>query len=494
MRRTVLLLLLTMEALLLPGISLGDDDFSSDLIDGSKWRSLEYARYVDQDQGVLRTAVRTDSLGEVSKSSFRFSNPQAIAGVRSEVVLHTLSVTQNDADASAKARICGAFYNSQTTPTSQRGEVWAEVVIGDRGNGLEAYWHVVEFTDDEGSEWNDLDDGILVAPGTLSLNTTYVLELVYDEAGGQLHFAIQDSTGTEMASADFACYNRQRPARKPDWFLSARAQDDSGYVDAEFDNVYTKATVNDEFSLYDTFDRYDAAKWHTNQTCRLIENGQLIAMIQSLGDTEYTISSLQGIPDYFQAEVAVSSESEIAPGDFGTARLDGYFFNDRVPKDQQTGSRGNIFAAVAIEDRAGDLSAWCYLLRVLDDEDNQTETVWEQEFDNITIQYDTVYTLSVSYTHTALIFSLSDGVNTQRQTYTIPDTTPVYPANGEYRSLRTLFYGSENAAGGVMKAAFDNIVTKSGENGNGDNSDGKKSSGGGGGGGGGGCFLHAILQ
>jgi hypothetical protein len=478
MLKTVLFFVLTLEILLVPGNSFADDDFSSELIDGSKWRYQEYARYVDEEQGVLRTTARTDSQGEESRSYLRFSNPESVTGVKTEVVLRACSVTRNDDNALAKVRVYGVFYNTQTAPSGRGGDVGAEVSIGDRGYGLEAYWKVGEVADDEGSGWNDLEAGTLVAPGTLSLNTTYILELVYDEVGRQLRFAIQDSTGTTIASDIYAADNRQSPAYAPDKLIWAAAYDDSAFVDAEFDNVHTKADTGDDFSLYDPFDHYDAEKWDSHQKCRLIEEGQLIAMVQSLGESQYTISTLQDNPDYIRAEVTVSSENEILPGDHGSASIDGFFYNDSVPVDHQTGWRGNVFASIAIEDQAGDLGARCNLVRILDDEANQEDTIWEQQFDDIAIQYDTGYTLSLEYTHTTLIFTLSDGVNAQTHTYTIPETNLIYPPNDEYRSLRTRICGCGSKVGGVMKAAFDNVVTT------------PETDSGNGGGGGGGCFLQ----
>lgn len=482
MLRIVLFIVLSIATLLVPGHLVADDDFSSDLIDGSKWRYQEYARYVDEEKGILRIAARTDSQKEESRNSFRFSNRETVAGVRTEVFLRVLSVTRNDDNAMAKARVYGVFYNTQPVPTGHKGDVWAELSIEDHGEGLEAYWYVGEVADDEGSYSNDLGEGTLVAPGTLALNATYIMELVYDEASGQLHFAIQDSAGAMIASDIFTVNNRQSPAYEPDWLIWAAAYDDSAFIDVEFDNVYTKAVANDDFNLYDTFDRFDAAKWDTVQTYKLIENGQLNTMIQSLGESNYIQSVFQDNPDYIQAEVTVSSETEIPPGDHGSARINGYFYNDTVPVNQQTGLRGNIFAAVAIEDQAGNLGARCYMIRKLEDNTNQEDTIWEQNFDDISIQYDTAYTLSLEYTHTALIFTLSDGVNTQSHTYTIPDTTPTYPPYHEYRGLNTRICGCGSKAGGIMKAAFDNVVTTP------ETSSDNNSSGGGGGG----CFLQAC--
>jgi hypothetical protein len=181
MLKAILLFLLTMGTVLVPGISFGDDDFSSDLIDGSKWRYQEYARYVDEDKGVLRAVARTDSQGESFTSSTRFSDPRNVAGIRSEVDLRTLAKTGNDDNASAEARIYGVFYNTQLAPSGYRGEVWGKLAIWDRGDGLEAYWRVAEVADDEDSHSNDLGDGTLVAPGILTLNTTYMLEMSFDE-------------------------------------------------------------------------------------------------------------------------------------------------------------------------------------------------------------------------------------------------------------------------------------------------------------------------
>jgi hypothetical protein len=326
-----------------------------------------------------------------------------------------------------------------------------------------------------------LGSGTLVPAGILTLNRTYVLEMVYDEVGEQLHFIIQDNTGTHIARDIFTVNNRQSPAYKSDWLIEAAAREDSAYIDAEFDNVNTKAAASDDFSLYDSFNSYDAAKWKTNQWYRLIENSKLILMIQSLGESSYVQSVFQDNPDYIQTEVTVSSKNEISPGDHGSVRINGFFYNDSVPVNQQTGYMGNIYATIAIEDRAGDLRARCYMAKVLDDNYEQDDTFWEQDFNDFTIQYDTAYTLSLKYADAALIFTLSDGVNTQSHTYTIPDTTSVYPPYKEYRGLITRICGCGSQTGSIVKAAFDNVVTTPADDANSSNS---------GGGGGGGCFLQ----
>ena len=439
------------------GIATAYDNFSTDLLDISNWSTHEEVT-MHLPSGKLLSEARSTQQGEYNRPYFTFASPSSIYSIKTEVTVQKISLTQNsNSNAEAEARLHGFFYNTMALPTSYMGNVWACVALTDRGNGLEAYWIVEEILDAQITMSEIMGKGTLVGPGSLNTGAVYILELEYDEPQSQFRFAIYDQTNVLLGSGQYNFSNRMAPAYSPFVGMGSIAYNDVAMVSAVFDNVYTKSSPSGAYTLYDDCSSYSLSKWNEPQIGRYISDGKLVSMVQSTGNRETNDLRFNGDPDYIEAKVRVSSESDIPEGGTGLARINGYYFNDTKPPSLQTGYAGNVWAFIRLRLRGNQLDGGCYVGKSLSDDESEWEDFWYQSFDQINFQLDTTYTLSIDFTGVSFVFEISDGVNSQAHTYMIPAGTPVYEAYKGSRSLRTRAMG--DAGGGTIKATFDNIRT-----------------------------------
>ena len=122
------------------------DDFSTGYIDGNKWGQREYVREIVNGELVLKIGNRSPGMGaENPPGYFRthlpFANPESIYSIECEI---TVVETQLDSATGSKSyiRIGGAFYN-KNIEGGAIGNIFAQIMIGDQGNGkVEAFWEV----------------------------------------------------------------------------------------------------------------------------------------------------------------------------------------------------------------------------------------------------------------------------------------------------------------------------------------------------------------
>ncbi len=434
------------------------DNFTEDLLDQANWSNYEKAKIL-LPSGKLFSMARSTEQGKLTLELFHFSNPQNIYSIKAEVAIQQIAVTQNASNnAEAEARLSGHFYNTKSSPTGYGGNVFAHVSIGERGNGLEAYWEIAEALNDDRSSWDQLGSGTMVDPGTLMTGTVYILELEYDESQNQFRFTISDQASAVLGSAQFDFSNRMGPAYSPWVSLGTVAYNDVTMASATFDNIYTKSSPDGSYTLYDDCSSYSTSKWDTLQFGRYLSDGKQVSVTQSDGSRVTNRLVFNGAPDYIEAKVAVSSETDIPAGGRGIARIDGYYFNDTTPPSQQTGYANNVWAHIMLTANGNQLNGSCNVSKSLNDDESQWDDGWSQNFDLFNFQFDQTYTLSIEFTGAAFNFKISDGMLTQIHTYTLPAGTQVYDAYEEFRSVRTRVY-ENNLGGGYIKATFDNVRT-----------------------------------
>ena len=152
------------------------DDFSGERLDVAKWGLPELSRRVDANASVL---VSNIGFGEGDKNRGAFVDPESITEIRTTVTLKRLDkFTSEYIKMGAGAE--GIFYNAATS--GMTNDVWAGVVVGDRGDGPEAWWEIRESLDDDFEDYFIQSTGALVAhddsPG-IQLNTPYNVILEY---------------------------------------------------------------------------------------------------------------------------------------------------------------------------------------------------------------------------------------------------------------------------------------------------------------------------
>ena len=417
------------------------DDFSGDNLDSAKWIEGELVRKVSQ--GKLVFEVNNSANLGVVRERVPFVNPSSIDTIECDVVVSTATL-DSGANPESFARIDGRFYKAQIS-TTEKGDIWAGLYLGDRGNGLEAWWAVREATDDEGNTWDDKGSGSLNVPG-LSYGQSYTIKIDYHD-DNQFTFTVAGVSETFTG-----------PARQDQEYTQYKALEvivsgasGNGYVSAAFDNVLTNGTAYDNFSTVPL----DHSKWQTLEAVRKIENGKVQLTSRSAGDRANTRLNFSQISPYTEATIRVDSSSNIAPGDRGIARIDGYYYNDTYGPGNYNGYEGNVWVGFYLNYYSdGTLTAACSGDKTLDADDTQWENLFYREF-NLPIVLDRDYKMAIHFTGTALRFIIKDTVTGRMDVYGYDITTAVYEPYDEYRTLLSRVYG--DSTGGYMVVEVDDI-------------------------------------
>ena len=131
------------------------DDFSSDIIDVTKWKTY-YDQVRDIDNGALRLGRRTTAAdtGAASSIFLDFANPESIKTVQAKV---TPLMYSNPNGLDTGLNISGIFYNDGTLNELQ-GDVTGGVGIGGTGASPVAAWAIRRLTDPTDSSLMELVD------------------------------------------------------------------------------------------------------------------------------------------------------------------------------------------------------------------------------------------------------------------------------------------------------------------------------------------------
>jgi hypothetical protein len=422
------------------------DDFSDTYIDTHRWSSRELVREISGGQLVSK-------LGNSSSGSTRnatvFQFPETISTIECQITIVETQLDTGDNPASF-ARIGGIFYNTQVAGGAT-GDIWAEVMIGDRGNGLEAFWEVEETLNDDNTAWSVVGSGTIVLPGTLNYGTAYSVKLAYD-GNNNFTFSVDELTNSFVGPA----YQREPVIQHKQLATGIDGGIDlgTGYVHALFDDVH----VNNDINTFDDFANapLDPTLWNSRETVReLTGDHKLLLAAHSEGQREQSTLTFPSFQPYVETKVLFSDESNVSNGAFGRARIDGYFFNDTHGPGEYIGYEGNVWAHVNIDlFDDGSLRAACYVGKSLNADESDWADVFWDEF-SIPIQTNREYTLGIHYTGTHFIFMCKDNVTSEvhYKTHEI-EAANQYPAYNQSTSLRTRTYGN-GSGNGYMKVEFD---------------------------------------
>jgi hypothetical protein len=426
------------------------DDFSGTYIDSQKWERREFVRAVVAEKLVSK-------LGNYSGTGmFRnrtlFQNPGSINTIECDIMV-VAAVLDTGTDPRSYARINGFFYNTQTSGTGPTGDVFAQLRIGDHGNGLEAFWWVGESLDDTNNNWQTVDSGTLPL-GTLNYNTAYKAKIEYNGSNG-FTFTVDTVSDSSTPGPPW-----QRDAVTQSKALStgidANGGTGTGYVSALFDNVYINNSAYDDFSA----GKLVLAKWKNLEHVREIDvvGGKLRLNVQAEDSrADATLTPNDQTTAYLETKVLVESDSQVSTDATGIARIAGHYYNEsRGPGSGQdyNGNEGDVWVDNRITlDDSGNLTARCSLIRH-DDPDpwGPSTTLFSQDF-TTSIAFDTEYILSIEFTGSTLIFKC------ESETFQYDITTPTYPpSEGQSRQLKSRVYAGTGESG-YMKANFDDVYT-----------------------------------
>jgi len=432
------------------------DDFSSGYFAENKWWPREYVRYVDNGKYVSKLGNSKGMGAEVAPGVFQvdlsFVDPENIHTIQADISLSEVRLDQQGTNTESYGMLGGRFYNVSSV-AGGIGDIWAEIGIGDRGNGLEAFWAVARFTSDDYSQWEFLGNGTINLGSTIQIDVPVTAKIAYD-GNKTFEFSIDGQSATFVGQDE----------RKSDAYnaykglivgIEATDGSDTGYISATFDNVY----INNSSTIYDDFSAatIDLSKWTNSEWVREISNGRLQSIYKRSNSTGQvnTYLSAKDTP-YFEATARIDSSTQISNGAVAVARLQGYYYNDsRGPGSGNDYNvyEGDIFVQIRLEYRSdGTLSAIAFVDRSNEPDESNYTNLFSHTFAT-PIFLDTDYTLSINYEKDTLIFKCND----ETALYTI--TSPMYPPYGEHRLLRSRLY-LDPGESGYLKTQFDNIYIK----------------------------------
>lgn len=424
------------------------DDFSSTYIDSSKWNQGEFVREISE--GKLVMILHNSPTEEFIRKRAPFVDPSSINTIECDIMLSAATLDSGD-NSDSFVWVDGRFYNAQNSGT-ERGDIWAGLYFGDRGNGLEAWWVVSEAMDDDGNNWDDKGSGSLNIPG-LSYNQSYTVKIDYNGAN-EFTFTVagvsNPFTGPVRQVAEYTKYK----ALEAIVYTEGGVGD--GYVSASFDNVLTNGSAYDDFST----SPLDQTKWGIQESAREIDNGKVRLIAHSTGDRDTTRLNFAEISPYTEVTVTINGRSMIDPGDRGIARIDGYFYNDTYGPSSGSdynGYEGNVWVGFHLNYYGdGTLKAACSVDRILDAADTQSVNLAYREF-NLPIIIDRDYKMSMQFTGSNLRFIIKDTITGRMDVFGYEISTSVYEPYDEYMSLCSRVYG--NNTGGYMAVEFDDVYT-----------------------------------
>lgn len=270
--------------------------------------------------------------------------------------------------------IAGVYYNAESANQSDSlGEVFVRVAIGDRGNGLEAWYELQVSSSDT---WNT--SAITTASfGTVELNRAYTASITYDGDNSFTivfdHGAAVVVDGPPRAGSAFEplryLNNRIRLGQDnstPDLSDSLPDVNEPVFIAGAVDNVVIDAGLVDDFSA----DDIDKGIWVQDQTKVAADSGSMLMKITSQGTqvTERFWVRKKGL-NAIGATLTLMSSSTINDSTLVRGRLTHFLSNDTYDIENggpANGQEGLIWTQFLIEREGGENRVVVYAERVKD--------------------------------------------------------------------------------------------------------------------------------
>ena len=206
------------------------DDFSTALIDRTKWLDQEFVRHIEGGRYVSELT----RFGSGSGNNLQFINPAAIKGIQADVTITDFDNTS----AIPRARLRGYFYNDGRPGTGHEGDVFADIELRHLSGQLLARYLVFLCDDPNCDTGPRLNDNIDLGP--ISLGVTY--RLTMDWNGELFTFGLDNNMVTFDPTVDAP---NMGPARVPvmslNTVISGLSDPTRGaFISATFDNVRVK--------------------------------------------------------------------------------------------------------------------------------------------------------------------------------------------------------------------------------------------------------------
>jgi len=225
------------------------DDFSSEVIDSSKWVNYEFVREIMD--GKLRSGIRSSSASSYTISNrLEFIDPSLIDTISAKA---TLLDRQNEHDIdSVSAYIGGIYYNDGTPGGGYMGDVLASVGIGGSGINPTAGWRLSKFTDYTGQNTETVASSLFSTP--INLGDTYDLFIQWD--GSKFTFKLNDEVDYY---SPITSINTPNNPRRELTTIIRNPGGKEGMIEALFDDVYIGITLKEDFDRDGDVDGLDLA-------------------------------------------------------------------------------------------------------------------------------------------------------------------------------------------------------------------------------------------
>lgn len=374
------------------------------------------------------------------------------------------------------ADFSGFFYNTNATPSDAAGDVFFVTRVGEKGNGLEAWWQIWVVQDGNYDIITLFDEGTITPPpGGWQLSTNYPLDITYDDIktfsgtfGGQ---AISGAVGPDKG--DFAFYAGKWLRVRTELLQSYTGDPDTSMLHAVFGDVYLD--TGSGLMLHDDFNSgaLSISDWDNGQLLRevAVTNNKLklayktasTDMISSSG-----VSLRAQLPDeysstnYLQADMQLE-DGVTADGTRSEVRVEGGFGNGKY-STYLGNPDGEISVTTRIRKNPNppfDYQLHCFA-GMCDNSDCSSwiEYNWPDTFSPA--DPDTVYTASIRKTGTVIACEIKEAATGVVKISSSLDlvnhgVTAIYPV-GEWKHLRVRIRDNP----GEVVGYYDNLFVEGG--------------------------------
>ncbi len=393
------------------------DNFSEGSLDRSRYNTPERIREIDTSQGMLRvfTGANNSSAGvNFTRTNNWILNSENHSSVEADIIITDVEFgSQNHP---AFANVGGTFYSNSATSNGSLGHVFAQLKVGYRGNGLEAWAHIGTSLDSGFNTEEVNASETIVDPGVISQGDTVTARLEYNggnsftfeavvsfASGGSSSFSRTISGPTRVSSAS----SRKRVGTGIDWEDSGGVVDPTRVsIDALFDNVKTNGFTRDSFNN----DFINTNTWLNAEEYRVVEmvEGNSAVRMEAVSQNAQRDVNLEvrDNTDYIEADIMLDGRSDIPSGVRGLVRLQGHFYNDTFSSNFN-GNEGDVYAHVILDRQSdGNLVAKAYAERSDNSAFTQTTTLFSQAFSS-SVDFNMFYPASIEFTGSSIIFTFN---------------------------------------------------------------------------------------
>ncbi len=406
------------------------DGFTSVILDPDKWDRKDKVREIRNGSLFSSVGGRTLSEGLLLNQTV-FRNAESINAIEADIT-YLGGQMLNEDTFQIGAQLEGVFYSDT------QGKVGAGITIGDRGEGPEAWWYVVNGA---GIGYGES------LPVMIEKGVKCRVKIAYDQNINRFTFSVNGVehtfNSTPWVSNDYSDFKALT--------TGVWGNEDSGMGScaALFDNI----KINGEQEVYEDFEAplMDDSRWEGLETVRTTSHGQWLDLgRRAVGATKLRLIKFENNSSkYFRADIKVDDDSTSAMG-LGLVGVGEIFYNDTY-NGNYNGLEGDVSASVYLSyGDAHSLRAVAYLKRIEEPDRPVFRELFSMPFEKELV-FGQPNTVSVELIGSTVQFRCNDEVIQ----YEIQGA--LYPP---YSTMTGIKYGVLADGGeGYLKATVDSVAT-----------------------------------